>query len=310
MKSLSSMIVGACAVIALFFPAQALACACGCDVFDVGTSALFPSGHGQQGTVFGEYDYMDQNRNWSNAHQAPSANNDDKQIRSNFFTLGGQYMFHCGFGVMVEVPLTNRLFRTEDGSGVGSFNHTALGDIRLMGVYSGFSKTMTSGIIFGVKLPTGDFRYTGFDRDTSIGSGSTDLLLGGYHMGKLDAIGDWTYYGQVLAQIPMAYQDGYRPGQDLNGAFGVYYRGLKWGGNQFKVSPVLQLIASTRTRDGGAQSDLPDSGYQRVMISPGLQLDTPDWRLYGDVEFPVYQHVNGNQLVAPALFKFILSKSF
>jgi len=304
-----SAIAAACAAILLFLPAQALACACGCDVFDVGTSALFPSGHGQ-GSMFAEYDYMDQNRNWSNDHRAPAANNDDKQIRSNFLVLGGEYMFHCGFGVMLEVPVTNRLFRTDDGAGVGSFNHTALGDIRLMGVYSGFSKSMTSGIIFGVKLATGDFRYTGFDRDTSIGSGSTDLLLGGYHFGQIDKLGDWTYYGQVLMQAPMAYQDGYRPGTDLNGAFGVYYRGLTFGGNAFKLSPVAQLIASTRTRDAGPESDLPNSGYQRLMISPGLQLDTPRFRLYGDVELPVWQHVNGNQLVAPALFKLIASKSF
>ena len=309
MKLSFSAIAGACAAIALLLPAQALACACGCDVFDVGTSALFPSGHGQ-GSVFGEYDYMDQNRNFSGTAHAPAADNDDKLIRSNFFTLGGEYMFHCGFGVMVEIPLTNRLFKTDDGAGVGSFDHTALGDIRLMGVYSGFSKDMTSGIIFGVKLPTGDFRYSGFDRDTSIGSGSTDLLLGGYHFGQIDAVGDWTYYGQILWQAAMAYQDGYRPGQDLNGAVGVYYRGLKWGGNAFKVAPVLQLIASTRTLDAGPESDRPNSGYQRLMVAPGLQLDTPNVRLYGDVEFPIYQHVNGNQLVAPALFKLIVSKSF
>ena len=303
------LFAAACAAILLILPAQALACACGCDVFDVGTSALFPSGHGQ-GSVFGEYDYMDQNQNFSGTSKAPAANNDDKLIRSNFFTLGGEYMFHCGFGVMVEVPVTNRLFKADDGSGVGSFNHTALGDIRLMGVYSGFSKDMTSGIIFGVKLPTGDFRYTGFDRDTSIGSGSTDLLLGGYHVGQFDAIGDWTYYAQALFQIPLAYQDGYRPGQSTNIAAGVYYRGLKWGGDKFKVSPVLQLIGSNRTRDAGPASDAPNSGYQRLMVAPGLQLDTPDWRLYGDMELPVYQHVNGNQLVAPALFKVIVSKSF
>ena len=304
-----SNIAAACAAIVLILPAQALACACGCDVFDVGTSALFPSGHGQ-GSMFVEDDYMDQNRNWSGDKSAPAANNDDKEIRSDFLVLGGQYMFHCGFGVMLEAPVTNRLFRTDDGAGVGSFNHTALGDIRLMGVYSGFSKSMTSGIIFGVKLPTGDFRYSGFDRDTEIGSGSTDLLLGGYHFGQLDKLGDWTYYGQVLLQAPMAYQGGYRPGTDVNGAFGAYYRGLTFGGNRFKLSPIAQFIVSTRTRDAGPAADPQGSGYQRLLIAPGLQLDTPQFRLYGDVEFAAWQHVNGNQLVAPALFKLIASKSF
>ena len=39
---------------------------------------------------------------------------------------------------------------------------------------------MSTGLIFGVKLPTGDWKFAGFDRDTEIGSGSTDVLVGGY----------------------------------------------------------------------------------------------------------------------------------
>ena len=39
------------------------ACACGCGVFDVGTSAMFPTGRG--GEIYEEYDFMDQTQNWS-----------------------------------------------------------------------------------------------------------------------------------------------------------------------------------------------------------------------------------------------------
>jgi hypothetical protein len=34
------------------------------------------------------------------------------------------------------------------------------------------------------------------------------------------------------------------------------------------------------------------------------------WKLYGDVEIPVFQHVNGNQLIAPAAVKLIASYNF
>jgi hypothetical protein len=34
------------------------------------------------------------------------------------------------------------------------------------------------------------------------------------------------------------------------------------------------------------------------------------WKVYGDVEFPVYQRVNGNELIAPVQFKLIVSRSF
>src|ERR1700733_4624646 len=73
-------------------PEDAFACACGCAVFDVGTSSLLPSGPG--GTVFLEYDFLDQTTNWSGGHSPPGADNDDKKIRSDFFVAGGQNMFN------------------------------------------------------------------------------------------------------------------------------------------------------------------------------------------------------------------------
>ena len=47
-------------------------------------------------------------------------------------------------------------------------------------MYTGFFKDMSTGVIFGLKLPTGTYTAPGLDRDTQIGSGSTDLMLGGY----------------------------------------------------------------------------------------------------------------------------------
>jgi len=118
---------------AALLPKEALACACGCAVFDVGTSSLLPAGPG--GTVFAEYDFLDQNVNWSGNSRAPAANNDDKEIRSSFFLVGAQYMFNASWGVIAEVSLTNRYFRTEEDLGSpAAFEHTAFGDIRLMGV--------------------------------------------------------------------------------------------------------------------------------------------------------------------------------
>src|ERR1043166_9099481 len=179
-------------------PGAALACACGCAIFDVGTSTLLPAGPG--GTLFLEWDYLDQNRNWSGDSSAPKADNDDKNIRTNFTLLGGQYMFNDSWGVMAEVPYTERHFVTADSGSPETFNHGALGDVRLMGVYSGFSPDMSTGVIAGVKLPTGDNTFKHFDPDVEIGSGSTDLLLGAYHTGTLDAAGDFQWFAQALWQ--------------------------------------------------------------------------------------------------------------
>jgi len=45
---------------------------------------MFPSGQG--GMAFLQYDYQDQNHNWSGTSQAPAANNDDKEIRTDVVT--------------------------------------------------------------------------------------------------------------------------------------------------------------------------------------------------------------------------------
>jgi len=287
-------------------PVKALACACGCAVFDVGTSSLLPAGPG--GTMFAEYDFLDQNKNWSGTSRAPAANNDDKEIRSDFLLVGGQYMFNASWGVMAEVPFTNRTFKTTDEDGnLASFEHGALGDIRLMGVYSGFSDDMSSGVVFGVKLATGDSTYANFDPDTEIGSGSTDVLLGGYHTGALTADQSFSYFAQALWQHEISLENRYRPGAELNAAVGLSYNNFMAG--DVHIAPIFQMIVSNRGRDGGLSGDPDNTGYTRLIVSPGFEIDRGNWKIYADVEVPVYQDMNGNQLVAPAAVKFILSRS-
>lgn len=290
---------------AFLLPGAALACACGCAVFDVGTSTLLPSGPGT--TLFAEYDFLDQTKNWSGTSSAPPADNSDKHIRSNFSLVGAQHMFNDDWGVMVEVPYTERLFTTADSGAPETFDHSALGDVRVMGVYSGFSKDMSTGILFGLKLPTGDHSYANFDHDVEIGSGSTDVMLGGYTSGALDVTQDFTWFAQAVWQHHIATQDHYTPGYELNAAAGVSFTGWKLAPN-VSLSPVVQVLASIRGRDGGV-GDPDNTGYQRMLVSPGVSLAVDQWKFYADVELPIYQHVNGNQLIAPYALKFIASYS-
>ncbi len=289
-------------------PNLAQACACGCGVFDVGTSALLPTGSG--GLAFFEYNFMDQNQNHSGVSRAPAANNDDKEIKTNFFTFGGQYMFSHAWGVMAEVPYWTRTFRTLGDDGVDTFNHSAFGDIRLRGMYTGFSHDMSTGITFGVKLPTGDWKYVNFDRDTEIGTGSTDILIGAFHRGALTKDNSFSYFVQMQWDKPVASQGGYTPGEEWDGALGAHYNGLTLGGGKIRVSPVFQVLVSQRARDSGANADPADSGYSRAIASPGVEVGLNDWTVYGDVEIPIYQFYNGNQLAAPEAVKVIVSRSF
>jgi len=290
----------------VLLPSAALACACGCAIFDVGTSTLLPSGPG--GTVFFEWDYLDQTKNWHGSSRAPAANNDDKDIRSNFYLAGGQYMFNDDWGAMVEVPFTDRHFVTADSGSPEAFDHSAFGDLRLMGVYSGLTPDMSIGVIFGVKLPTGDSTFKNFDPDVEIGSGSTDILLGAYHTGSIDMAGDFQWFVQGLWQHHIATQHNYTPGSEVNGALGVSYANWHVGPN-VSIEPVMQVVASYRGRDGGV-GDPANTGYTRFLVSPGIAMSVNTWKLYADVEVPFYQNVNGNQLVAPSALKLIASYSF
>ena len=305
-----TLAAAATALFAVSLPALAQACACGCGGFGVGAGNLIPLAGG--GTVYVEADYLNQNRNFAGDHRAPAADNDDKQIQTEFVTIGGQYSLTPDWRVAAEIPIENRVFRTaDDDGGVDRFEHAAIGDIRLTATYSGLARDHTTGITVGIKLPSGDFKYPGFDRDTEIGTGSTDLLLGVYHLGDLNAARTWTYFAQARAQVILASQDGYTPGNEVNGAIGISYGGLGAVTDKVKFTPLLQLEGSVRAKDTGlATADSQGSGYERLVVAPGIEMAVGRWKLYGDLGFPVYQHVNGNQLTAPLLFKAVISRSF
>jgi hypothetical protein len=315
--------------VAVLAPGVARACACGCGVFDVGTSSMFP--HDAGGMVFVNYDFQDQDRNWSNTGPAPTENNGDKDIRTDFITYGLQYMFNRSWGVQVEVPYDFRDIKTlggPTGNQVVSLKWSSLGDIRLEGIFTGFSEDMSSGLTFGVKLPTGDYAhndaYGDIDRDSEIGTGSTDVLLGAFHRHRLTHDGSLTWFAQGLLDVPVLTQDEYRPGVELDTAAGIYYRG--WLLHHLTITPVAQVLASVRTSDSGNYAsggiyDINDnppnnpvggrsSGYQRILLSPGIEFHIHPVSVYADVEVPVFQDFVGNQLVAPFLFKMYVSYMF
>ena len=283
------------------------ACACGCGIFDVGTSSMFPSGRGT--TVFFDYDFMDQDHNWSKDSKASNGDNSDKRIRTSFINTGVQHMFNRSWGIQVELPYDHRFFKTMDDSGdIASSTHNAIGDLLIRGIYTGLSPDMSTGLTFGFKVPTGDWTYPNFDRDTELGTGSTDVLLGAYHRGAITSDNRFSYFVQDNLDQPFLTQGGYLPGTENDAALGIYYNGFSASG--VKITPVAEVLNSYRSRDRGWAANAPNSGYERVLLSPGIELDYKRVMVYFDVGFPVYQYVNGDQLVASALYKVTVSYKF
>ena len=305
----------------LLVPGCALACACGCGVFDVGTAAMIQTHPGAM--IYLEDDYQDQNENWVGSHAAPAANNTDKEIATHFGGVGLDYNFNRDWAVSVKIPYWSRTFNTDIGSqgapDVTAFRHSALGDVRLLGTYTGLSSDMTTGLSLGVKLATGDWTYSNFDRDTSIGTGTTDLLLGAYHLGGFSANDQLKWFVEGLYQRAFNTREGYRPGNEADVAAGLLYQGIQVG-NTSTLTALLQVIGSDRLHDSGINADPPNSGYHRVLLSPGLEADVGKWKFYGDAEFRVYHYANAapsvayegtqGQLTAPVLLKVMVSYTF
>ncbi len=175
---------------------------------------------------------------------------------------------------------------------------TRPGDIRLTGRYQQADPATGFGwaLIAGLKLPTGAHRIANgegelAERSLQPGTGTTDLILGASVRHLLDA-GDALSAGITLMQ-PLNSRASYKPGHRLE-------LSMQWA-HAFNpvVSGVLQLSASHRGRDSGAEGEPALSGSSTLAISPGVSVAVgAQTSVNGFLQLPVWQRVNGIQLVA------------
>jgi len=295
-------------------PGLVWACACGCGVFEVATPSLLPMGAGAMSWI--EYDFMNQYINWHATTPASGFYNNDKKLATNFVTVGGQYMFNRSWGAMLEVPYWERNYRgayNGNNDDVHSFDTNSIGDIRILGMWTSLQEDMSTGFLGGFKVPSGYWHYPPYDRDTQIGTGSTDLLIGGYKMGNIPLISvedrPFGYFAQGLYDIPFAYQDHYKPGREVDIGLGAYYN-FGVVGPLTELAPLLSFLGSDRARDRGTNANPAGTGYDRVQIAPGIETTLKNVRIYADVELPIFRNMNGYQLTAPFATKLIVSYNF
>ncbi len=295
-------------LLALFWaPNRAFPCACGCGIFETGLPGLPDSAFATQISL--QVSYMNQNMNQEGKNLVNSGLNSDKEIETSFINLDIQHQFNQDWGAIVEIPYWMRHFATDVNGSSGVTDQQAgvvpdirtqdiqtLSDIRVMGMYTGFSGDMSTGLKFGLKLPTGPYDVPLMDRDTAPGTGTTDLLLGGYHMGQ---VGPFGWFLQGLLDTPLGQPvDGYQPGSELDAALGGYWNGLK---ALTGLVPMLQLNGALRAHDYGGDdiaSGNGNSGYENLFVTPGLMESLgPNWQVMASVYLPVARDVHGDQLV-------------
>jgi len=209
---------------------------------------------------------------------------------------------HGTFGAFDSA--TNNVPTPDLSTAYASSSDNGIGDIRIIGKYTGFSADKTSGIIAGIKLPTGSTNATfsdggALDRSLQIGTGSTDLILGGFLTGTVNEYG-WFAQGAVQHAVATKTIDGadYRPGDAYSLNTGIRY--AKFGA---KFTPMLQLNYIHRQADSGAgatydvNTNSPLTGGTLVYLAPGASIRAGGGTsVYGFVQLPVYQNVVGLQL--------------
>ncbi|MBI5437170.1 MAG: hypothetical protein HY937_08715 [Nitrosomonadales bacterium] len=215
------------------------------------------------------------------------------------------------WGVNTLLPYVQRTHGTFSntaplGSSYLSSSDNSIGDIRVIGRYSGFSADKTVGVIAGIKLPTGSTNsnfndgVTPLDRSLQIGTGSTDLILGGFFTGTAGEYG-WFAQGTVQHAVATKTITGmdYHPGDSYSLNTGIRY--AKFGA---KFTPMLQLNYIHRQSDTGAGATPPDAltlgpatGGTLVYLAPGASVRVGGGTsVYGFIQLPVYQNVNSLQL--------------
>jgi len=120
---------------------------------------------------------------------------------------------------------------------------------------------------------------------------TTDAILGAFYSGPLGNHATW--FADVNWQAPLGERDEYKPGTRAGFDIGASY---PWTG---RVALLLQLNTLWKDRDRGSNAEPEDTGGTFVHLSPGLSVALGQkTQLYGFVQVPLYQRVNGVQLVA------------
>jgi hypothetical protein len=293
------------AALSMTMPLARACSSCGCTLnADWATQGL-AAGKGWRFDV--RYDYFNQSDLRSGTGsvdrasiEVPSEEEVQQTTVNRNTTFGLEYSPNANWGVSLLLPYFDR-FHTTIGEGdtdLSSSQSDGIGDLRVIARYAGFSPDHTSGLQFGLKLPTGrsddTFRsgpLTGeiVDRGLQLGTGSTDLLVGAYHFGALAQ--NWDYFAQAMLQQPLGSKDDFKPGTGVNLSIGTRYVASSF------FMPQVQINVRAEKRESGANADIDNSGATLAYLSPGFTLNfSRRFAGFMFVQAPIWQRVNGLQI--------------
>ena len=256
-----------------------------------------------------EYIDLDQPRSGSDrvsVGQVPRHHDEVQTVNRNW-VAGADWNFGNAWGASISIPYVDRdhthIHNHQGGKIVEIWHFRNLGEVRVQGRYDFLAShekvemQQASGVMFGIKLPTGKYDVANGDGDIAErtlqpGTGTTDLLLGMYWHGQMP-LDDSSWFARVQGTLPMNERAGFRPGKQLSIDGGLRY------GIARDVGLMLQLNYLVKGRDSGDQAEPDDSGQAQLLMSPGISWNpAKNAQVYAFVQLPLFQHVNGVQLTA------------
>jgi hypothetical protein len=262
-----------------------------------------------------EYDYLhqDQLRDGTRAVSGvPTGSELEHDTLNRYFTVGLHYSPNAEWNIDLKIPYVIRTHSTygypdsgEPLPELSDSRSSSLGDIKLIGSYQGFLPAHNLGVQLGVKLPTGQYGTavkfdagpnagTPLDASLQPGTGSTDVIVGGYYYRPISRNFDLILNGQFQSAVKEKMD---RPGNDYRpGNSAILSVGLRYEANPQWV-PQLQLNLLHKSSDQGALADVPDTVGTVAYLSPGLTARVlPNLHAYGFAQLPVYSNLDGYQL--------------
>ncbi|KAG8150377.1 transporter [Burkholderia catarinensis] len=251
----------------------------------------------------------------------------EHQTINRYWNLGINYSPNPKWNFSAIVPFVDRGHSTfgnatpdqltpDNLSGVTS---KGLGDVKLIASYQGFLPTRNLGVQLGVKLPTGKYggqnvltgatvgrspvffssgpnSTNGQTLDTSLqpGTGSTDLIVGGYYYQPIsqnfDAFINGQFQAAVIENLRGLGED-FRPGNQATVSIGLRYEANP------KIVPQLQINVTRKGSDQGALADTGNTAGTVVYLSPGVTVNVvTNLNVYAFVQKALYSRLSGYQL--------------
>lgn len=207
------------------------------------------------------------------------------------------------WGLSIQLPFVSRdhshIHNHHGAQLLETWDIDAIGDARVL-ARRALARRDDAGwtLIAGAKLPTGTYDETNADgqvaeRTLQPGSGTTDAIVGAHYEVSASWRGTARRFVAVQAQTPVREREHYRPGTQYQLDVGAdYVLAPRWKG-------LLQLNAQIKSRDHGSEAEPDNTGGSFVWLSPGAAYAIGKTsEVYGMVQLPLYQRVNGIQLTA------------